>query len=154
MREWLFLANSMAQGRCSRNIILKIVIYTLYFAFCSVFHRPTGNSRCIKLCRAPNSCSLVSYPAPQNKHLSEHHRELLGHLLEETSSVAEGWWTEWQDCHTTLISVIAKDTNCFLWTQSVWQSTHLQQEQGCSRARAELGVECDPCALPDASHNI
>lgn len=28
-----------------------------------------------------------------------------------------------------------------------------QQEQGCSRERAEWGAECDPCALPDASHN-
>lgn len=48
----------------------------------------------------------------------------------------------------------AKDTNYFLWTQSVCFSHLLlicspaqeQQEQGCSRTRAEWGAECDPCA--------
>lgn len=106
---------------------------------------------------APSSHSLVPQQAPQSKHLPKQLRDLLGHHLEETSLLQKD---DEQNNRTTTppsFSGTAQDTNCFLWTQSVWQTTHLQPcpeaartglLQGKGRVRSWVWPLCPPWCIP------
>lgn len=141
----------MIQRRCSRNTILKRVIYTLYCAFCNVFLRPRCNGRCTMLCRG--WCLSTTLP-PANSVQTSASQQLLPGTTPSTPEQASAKASQrafgaiWrrhpllqkddgQNGRTATqlsFSVIAKDTSCFLWTQSVWQITHLQPCPGVGRA--------------------
>lgn len=165
----------MTQGRCSRNTILKRVIYTLYFAFYNVFLRPTRDRRCTMLCRGrgpstpyPTSqqCANIGIPAAVPWHHIKHPATSI--CQSSTESLWDTVWRRYpllqedygQNDRTTTqpsFSGIAKDTNSFLRTQSVWQTIHLQPCPGAARAgllqdkgcvRSWVWSLCPPWCIP------
>lgn len=100
----------------------------------------------------PSSCSLVPDQAPQNKHLSKQHRQLLGHNLKWISSIAERPWPEWQDYHTALVfwdsqghQIFSVDTVC-VTNYSGTARAGLLQDKGCVRSSA--WPLCPPWCIP------
>lgn len=177
MRGRLFLANWMTHGTCSWNTILKRVIYTLYFAFCNVFLRPTCNRRCAMLCRG--WCPSITLPPSNSVQISASQQLLSGTTSstpEQTSAKAAPrafrtlfggdilYCRRMRDRMTGLPHnprflgqpripiVFCRHSLCDKLL--ICSPAQEQQEQDCFKTRAEWGVECDSCALPDASHNI